>query len=152
MKVIAAILFFICLNASAQGVPTLELKETPPLKPLNWCKGADGKSNPQREPCAPGTEGTSVNTIEYEKPNSGQAPVAVVPAEVAAAQNTPASAPAIDTQGVSKKDFWKHIGKLLGFALVIGLIGKFLKKSFFFWFILGLVLRVVLVALNVLSF
>jgi hypothetical protein len=49
-------------------------------------------------------------------------------------------------------DFWKQMGKWLGFAIVVGLLAKLLKQSFVLWLILGFVLRMILMALNIMAF
>ena len=41
--------------------------------------------------------------------------------------------------------------KLLGFGLVFGVVAKLLKRSFWGWFVFGVVLRFLLVAANLMS-
>ncbi len=50
------------------------------------------------------------------------------------------------------KDFRTRILKWLGFALAVAVVAKLLNRSFLLWFILGFVLRAVLVAANVMAF
>jgi hypothetical protein len=42
--------------------------------------------------------------------------------------------------------------KLLGFALIFGFIAKMIGRSFLRWFFVGIILHILLVAMNVFSF
>jgi hypothetical protein len=53
---------------SAQAIPTLELKEWPPLKPLHYCQDSEGRVKAQNGECEPGkTEVSSITTIRNGK-------------------------------------------------------------------------------------
>jgi hypothetical protein len=53
---------------SVQALPTLELKEYPPLKPLHYCQDSEGKVKAQNEECGPGkTEVSSITTLRDGK-------------------------------------------------------------------------------------
>ena len=157
MKTFAAILVFMCMTASAQ-VAHIELKETPPLTPLNWCKHADGITRSQIEPCGPGTTvGSSINTNQpNEGAAMGNAPAAQANGNSLAPTATPAPVVAAATPAVSDKEILKQARKswmkLLGFALIVAVIAKVIGRSFWRWFFVGIILHIVLVAMNLLSF
>ncbi|MFZ6873005.1 hypothetical protein ACO0LF_13155 [Undibacterium sp. Di27W] len=156
MKKISAYLALLCITASAQAlqVHNLELKETPPLKPLNTCKGSDGVTRSQIEPCGPG-ETAITGYVEVGGSDSTAKPAQSNEAQVKTGESRDnaraKNESSIESQSELKSNLWKRLGKWLGFALVIGLVAIFLKRSFFVWFILGLLLRMVLVALNVMQ-
>jgi hypothetical protein len=120
MKKLCAGLFFMCATASAQ-VQEVELKELPPLKPLNWCTDSNGATHGQIEPCGPGTTvGSSISTA---KPNISQKdpmPIAAPKTDKTVLNN--------EFNGETQDSFWKHWGKWFGLAIVLGLLFKWLRR------------------------
>ena len=78
-------------------------------------------------------------------PSAASEPSAASASPSIAVQNT-------DTTKSPLGDFWKQMGKWLGFAIAVGLLAKLLKQSFALWLVLGFVLRMILVALNLMAF
>jgi hypothetical protein len=157
MKRLGVVLAFVCAIAPAYGVQEVTLKDLPPLQPLKWCKHSDGQVIPQNEPC--GSDTTEVSSWTKRQPDGTMAHLTLQEAQAMDAANNPAAtastakdAPNADVQKAQLGDFWKHMGKWVGFAIVVGLVAKFLKQSFLLWLILGFVLRALLVALNVMAF
>jgi hypothetical protein len=146
----------VCVALSAQAVPTLELKELPPLKPLNWCKHADGHVRGQIEPCGPDTPAASSEDTVRDALAGAAAGSAVDPLGTASPKSPAASASESAQKAESDKLLMKgarkSLLKLLGFALVFGVIARLIGRSFVRWFLVGIVLHIVLVAMNVLSF
>lgn len=67
----------------------------------------------------------------------------------------PIPVPAIEAANARRDEFMKHwhksLSKLLGVAFVVAMVGKMAGRSFVFWFFLGTILHMGLVAANVLS-
>ena len=86
------------------------------------------------------------------------AAAAAEPSRPAAAQrtspaaDTPVAAPATKPRGYGLKEGLFSILKLLGLALLLGLIGRQLGRSFWRWAIAGCVLWAALVLLKVMKF
>ncbi len=169
MKRIAAVLALLSAVlypfASAYAVQEVTLKDVPPLQPLHNCKHSDGTFAFQRDPC--GSDMTEFSSIMHRNPDGTQAylPLGATMNDTPDTASTPApaaapaaSAPAVveplspEAKKAQMADFRKHIAKFLLFALVIAVVAKLLKRSFILWFILGFVLRMVLVAANVMAF
>jgi hypothetical protein len=160
MKRIGAILAMLGFVLQAHAVQDIKLTETPPLQPLRWCKHSDGQVIPQSEAC--GSDTTEVSSISQRQPDGHvefqpldkkDAPAA----DQSAASNSTAQPAAAEQMSPEEKkqvmkDFRMRMLKWLGFALVVAVIAKLLKRSFFLWFILGFILRMVLVAANVIAF
>lgn len=148
-----AFMVFAGLMVSSLAVQEVTLRETPPLQPLHWCQGGDGNVNYQNEPCGAGT--TEVSSIGHrgEDGKMHMEPLEKkdAPAVAVASASAPGNPPAADSKAVMH-DFWIRIAKWCGFALVVGLIGAVLKRSFILWFILGFILRMLLVAANLMAF
>lgn len=157
MKRIAVVFVFMCVIAPAHGVQEVTLKDLPPLQPLHLCKDSGGHVAGQIDPC--GSDTTEVSSTMVRKPDGTTTflPLQKEPA-TDTADNSAASdsASKVDQNTDVKKsplgDFWKRVAKWLAFAIAVGLLAKFLKRSFVLWLILGFVLRAILVALNVMAF
>jgi len=158
MKRISVVFAFMCVGAPAYGVQEVTLKDLPPLEPLHYCKDSDGHVAPQSGPC--GSDTTEVSSVAVRKPDGT---LTFLPLEMKRPTDTTADKSAasdsaskedqnIDVKNSPLGDFWKRMGKWLGFAVVVGLLAKFLKQSFVLWLILGFFLRAILVALNVMAF
>jgi hypothetical protein len=153
MKRLGVVLVLMCAVAPAHGVQEVTLKDLPPLQPLKMCKHSDGQVIAQNEPCASDT--TEVSGWTKRQPDGAVAHLSLEEGrQMDAAVNNPAAsaAAAKDAQKAQLADFWKHMGKWVGFAVVVGLVAKFLRQSFLLWLILGFVLRALLVAVNVMAF
>jgi len=152
MKKIAWMLGLLCLGASAWAIPEVTLKELPPLTPLNWCEDANGVKRGQVEPCGPGTTPTD----SWITPKPALRGGASGAAEGFASAPQPA-APAVvsEEQAVRDKQATKGIQKtllkLLGLALLAGLVAKLLGQPFLRGFVVGVGLSIGLVVLNVVS-
>jgi hypothetical protein len=153
------VIALMCAVAPAYGVQELTLREQPPLQPLHWCKYSDGHVAPQTEPC--GSDTTEVSGVVERKPDGTRTYLPLDQNQ--AADTTTGNAPASEStssndQNAAVKesplgDFWKRMGKWLAFAIAIGLLGKLLlKQSLVLWTIVGFVLRMILVAVNVMAF
>jgi hypothetical protein len=122
MKKIVAILAFMSFSVAAVAVQDVELKETPPLKPLNWCKGEDGVSHEQIEECGPGqTVGTSMSTNE---------PVAAEPIPVAEAKTDNAAESnhgSVEVPTDTRMPYWQRIAIRIVLVLGIGALFRFIK-------------------------
>lgn len=159
MKKFGAVLALLCISISAHAVQEVTLKDTPALQALNWCKQSDGSVKEQTEPCGPDTtavsstsERTSGGPATFQPLDQKSAPTPAPANET----KTDASAVKGEMSPEEKKaimsDARKRMAKWLGFALIIAIVAKLLKRSFFLWLILGFLLRMVLVAANVISF
>lgn len=129
-----------------------------------WCKGSPSA---QLEPCAPGMEERSAplneNGTFAGKPVEGSI-VIDKPTAPAPSSTEPVYAPADPAADADKENDKKKrdketlkegqasILKLLGFGLVFGLVAKVLGRSFWRWFVLGALLRIVLVSLNLMKY
>jgi hypothetical protein len=131
-----------------------------------WCKSPNGVAVMQLESCAPGTELRS----EPVGPHGAVAPKPAVqaplpplpPAEIerrtqAAAQRAAAapeqkSAADYVPRGDALKAAVVSLLKLLGFGLLVGLIGKVMKRSFWRWMGVGWLVWIALVALKLIKF
>ncbi len=86
----------------------------------------------------------------------GNAPAAQANGNSLAPTATPAPVVAAATPAVSDKEILKQARKswmkLLGFALIVAVIAKVIGRSFWRWFFVGIILHIVLVAMNLLSF
>ena len=143
----------------AYAVQEVTLKEYPPLEPLHYCKYADGHVAYQREAC--GSDTTEVSSV-MERQRDGRMEHLPLGSKEAAdlTGKTAASDPAAkdianadaDVPKSPLRDFWKRMGKWMLFALAVAIVARLLKQSFFLWLILGFVLRMLLVAANVMAF
>jgi hypothetical protein len=133
MKNIYATFFLICISASTHAVQALEGKEMPALKPLNWCKGSDGVSHGQIEPCGPGTTvGSSLSTVQY-----GEKQSALPPTDNPTTQVKP-------DRSATNEEIKKGGFLTLGFGVTFGLIWRLRGRSFMKGFFLGAILRILL--------
>jgi hypothetical protein len=120
MKKLCAGLFFMCAAASAQ-VQEIELKELPPLKPLNWCTDSNGATHGQIEPCGPGTTvGSSISTAKLNGRHDDSVPIATLKSDTAVLNNEPNS----DAQNSA----WRSWGQWIGLAIVLGFLFKWLRR------------------------
>jgi hypothetical protein len=123
MKIIGAVLAFVCLNVSAQ-VQQIELQTPPPLKPLNWCTHADGVTRGQTEECGPGTTvGSSISTAQ---PAPKEAPAPASPStkiEASVSKSEPGSNAQSGLMGRS----WKDIAKWAVLAIILGFLIRFVR-------------------------
>jgi hypothetical protein len=170
MKRVAAVLAllfaFLTPFVSAYAVQEVTLKDVPPLQPLHNCKHSDGTFAMQSDPC--GSDMTEFSSIMQRNPDGTQTylPLGATmenAATYAASTPAPAEQPAASAPAAKEEltpeakkeimgDFRKRMLKWLLFALAIAVVAKLLKRSFILWFILGFVLRMVLVAANVMAF
>jgi uncharacterized membrane protein YphA (DoxX/SURF4 family) len=98
-----------------RNIPTLEVKEYPPLQPLHYCKGQDGISHGQREPCEP--DQTEVSSIVTVSP-SGKL------IDVPLSSERPESNEAVAVPSDKPMPIWKTLVTFLVVALcIIGTIG-----------------------------
>lgn len=161
MKKFSSIVVLVGFALSAHAVQTVELQEHPALKPLHWCKDAEGKVKYQNGECEPGaTEVSSVATINadgtrtheklgttLETPDRQSAPRNATPSVPTPVET---AKPANNGDDVMRQ--WrKSVLRLLGFAFFFGIIAKFTGRSFFRWFFVGIAMHFLLVALNVFS-
>jgi hypothetical protein len=145
MKRTGLVLSIMGVVAPAHAVQEVTLKDLPPLQPVQNCRYADGHYAAQNGPCPPDT--TEVGLVAVTKPDGTLTFPPVTKPQVSDASAAKAGA----GEKSSLQDFWISMAKWLGFALVVGLVAKFLKRSFFLWFVVGFIVRFVLVALNVIS-
>ena len=160
MKKIAAILAVLAFALQAHAQQEIKLTDPPPLQPLHWCKHSDGRVMEQSDAC--GSDTTEVSSISERQPDGHMEhlPLGSTMDSTSSqpAANTPVVKPAAEetVSPEESKQIMKgarmHILKWAGFALVVAIIAKLLKRSFILWFILGGVLRMVLVAANVIAF
>ena len=162
MKRLRALALLAFISSLAHAVPTLELKDTPPLKPLHYCKDANGQVTTQSDDCPLGT--TEVSSIMTPGPDGKNhyAPLGTTmdstppPAPQAApvasvAQEATASAtPAASDQDVMRKGR-KSLLKALAFGLAGAVAMRLRGRSMIIGFILGVVVEIVLVAAAVIS-
>ena len=158
-----ATLAFIALSAQA-GVPTVELKEYPPLKPLHWCRNADGKVAAQNDDCGPGmvevssiaTQDASGKTTYAPLGTTLAAPTPLAPPARAATPAAPDAASAAAAKRDADKQVLrrgqKSLLKLLAFGLLFGLVAKLFGRSFFRWFFAGIAVDFALVAANLIAY
>lgn len=133
MKNIFVAFFLIFISTSTLAVQELELKELPALQPLNWCKGSDGVSHEQIEPCGPGTTvGTSKNTIEINEKEDLPNPTST------SAENT------VVNKSATNEEIQKGGFMTLGFGVFFGMIWRMRGRSFLLGFFLGAILRILL--------
>ena len=163
MKKIAAILALLTIALQAYAVQEVKLTETPPLQPVHWCKFKDGHTMYQNEPCE-SSDAIEVSSIKERQPdgsmdysplNKQDASTSIQPSVDTSTAKPASSATEMSPEEKKQimKDFRIRMAKWLGFALVVALIAKLLlKRSFILWFIIGFVLRMVLVAANVIAF
>ena len=130
-----------------------------------WCKNPNGVAALQLESCAPGMELRSEPVGPHGAVASPR-PVqpAVVPeasgvpkAQDAARLSSPAveetvTAPGKEPRGDTLKAGLLSILKLLGFGLVLGLIGRLMGRSLWRWLVVGCLLWIVLALLKVVKF
>lgn len=157
MKRMGALFAFLCVFAPAQAQQEVKLVDVPPLQPLHYCKHSDGQVAYQSEPCGSDTTEVSsvterksdgtVTWLPLEKKEAADATEKSVAAESASKDDQHA-----DAEKSPLSDFRKRIAKWLGFAVIVGLLAKLLKRSFILWSIFGFFLRAVLVAMNVMAF
>lgn len=149
---------------ASQAVPTLELKETPPLKPLHYCKDSDGRVRDQIDDCGPGT--TEVSSVftpgangkpEFQKLGTTleSAPAAAAAPATPSARETASAIPASANAQAGADDVMrqgrKSLFKFLAFVLVFGIAAKLTGRSFLRWAIVGAVVNFVLVGANLIS-
>ncbi len=125
------------------------------------CKGDDSSAHWQTESCPPGTEIRTSQTIEGKngliENSQVSSPINMAPpAETVAASTPTAQQVTGDDAENSGKDVLKTgqlaLLKTLAFGLVFGLIAKFMGRSFWGWFVVGVAVNIALVAANVISF
>lgn len=140
--------------------------EDPGSQRLYWCTHANGNSYGQAEPCAPGTEagpkeGTPmVNGLAPGREVAGAAPAqpaTATAAPVVAADAAQGAPPAAEASATPAGSDTMHSGRMallryLAYGLVVGGVAKLFKRSFWRWFIVGFLLRVVLVSLDWVKF
>jgi hypothetical protein len=118
---------FLCAGfANAQSAGSAEQ--------LYWCKQSNGNQHAQKEPCAPGTEVRPVAADHGVK--------ATRPVEEAQ--------PAVQPPPV--QEGYKPLLKILAWGLVFGVLAKLVRRSFFLGFFFGIILRIVLVAADLINF
>ena len=146
MKRITIVLVLFCSPLGAQ-IPTIEYQELPPLERLVYCEYPGGAVRGQNGgTCEPGTK-------DVTKPN---------PFAAREQQDEPATEPVSRSPRPVELDAEKQKAlenkaygitfKVLGFALVFGIVAKFLWRSFVVGFLGGAMLYIVLVALNIFKF
>lgn len=151
MRKFALVLALLGFMVQAHAVQEVEATHQAPLQRLHWCQYENGETRAQRDPCSAGqTEMSSVMV----RGSSGR--LEYVPLDQAKASETESDASA-DTVEVTDEqefmeDFRTRMIKWLGFALAVGAVAKLLNRSFVLWFILGFILRSVLVAANLMAF
>ena len=160
MKRIAAILMMLGFALQVHAQQEVKLVDTPPLEPLRNCRHSDGTYVAQNAPCSADT--TEVGLLRERKPDGSEDYMSLEKQKALVAgqpgENHPEGKPepavkiSPEESKEIMKDFRVHMMKFLGFALVVAVIAKLLKRSFVLWFILGFVLRMVLVAANVIAF
>ena len=162
MKRLFALVLLLAVSLFARAVPNLELKETPPLKPLKYCKAADGNVTAQNEDCPFGTTEVSSITTSDGTGKAVHAPLgttmdsAAAPAPQAAptAQTATPSA-ATPSESPSDKEVMRKGRKSLLKAFIFGLVGavalRLMGRSLILGFFLGVVLEIVLVAAAVIA-
>lgn len=152
MRKIAAVLALLGFMAQAHAVQEVKATQEAPLQPLHWCRHADGQTLAQRDECS--SDQTEMSSVMVRKPGGDleYVPLAQASAPEALPDSSAAKAENADESKQVMKDFRTRILKWLGFALAVAVVAKLLKRSFFLWFILGFVLRAVLVAANVMAF
>jgi hypothetical protein len=152
MRKFAVVLALLGFMAQAQAVQEVQARHDAPLQPLHWCRHADGQTLAQRDPCS--ADQTEMSSVMVRKPGGD---LEYVPLDQASAPEPAPEAPAAAASSPEDakefmKDFRTRMLKWLGFALAVAVVAKLLKRSFVLWFILGFVLRAVLVAANVMAF
>ncbi len=150
MRRLFVILAAMLITTSAHAVQTVTLKDVPPLKPLNYCKHADGTIDMQRDDCGPDTTTVPAGTPLEPGPVPGTFKIATPPRNEAVEINKASNASKSQMFG-NMGDALMHYGKIAGIALVVGVLAKLLGQSFWLWSILGLGVRELLVVLNVIS-
>ncbi len=168
MNRLVAILALISACMPALAVQEVFLKDVPPLQELHNCKHSDGKFMMQVEPCGPDTTEYS-SLLQMNSDGKGTylplgstmdgPPVAPATQAATGVATKPipgsvgnAAELSPEAQKKEMADFRKRMAKWLGFALIFGIVAKLIGRSFFLWFAFGFVLRMVLVALNVIAF
>jgi len=147
LAIIFLSLFFLLTN---QVSLARQAQQVPPLERLHWCKNSQGKVNYQRENCPVGTtEVSSIvstnddGTITYEKLG---ATLDSSPEPKMVKTNIPA-----DDSEEGMKAWRKSILRMLGFAVVFGIIAKVTGRSFLSWFFIGAGVNFALIVTNVLK-
>lgn len=137
MKRLGLALTFMCFIAPAFADQEPTAKDMLPLQRLHYCKHADGKIYTQREDCGKDALEVSMDVEKKLDPNATAIPLAEQQ---------------VTDIHESRREMWMRLAKWLGFGLVFGILAKFRNRSFFLWFILGLMLRAVLVAVHLVAF
>lgn len=122
-----------------------------------FCNHANGSQNWQKSPCDAGMElrtgrvkeGGMIVEDSPSPPIHGGPEVTPLPVEQQSAVTEPEAPPKTDQEILHEGNM--SILKLLGFGLIFGAVAKWLKRSFWGWFVFGVVLRFLLVAANVMS-
>lgn len=160
MKKFGMALALLGFMMQAHAIQEVKLQEVPPLKPLHWCKHTDGQTTSQIDPC--GSDTTEVSSISQRQPDgrmefeplhkedTSAASQSNANEQASASSQAAASSPSDSKQVM--KEFRMRMLKWLGFALAVAVIAKLLNRSFILWFVIGFVLRMVLVAANVIAF
>ena len=156
MKKIYALIGLLYVATAAHAVQELTLKEYPPLKPLTYCKHADGSVAGQNGPCGLGdTEVSSVSEMKSDG-TSRQLPLAPTTTQTPDPVGSPTTAADGSSNDQTKPqtltDAWKSLAQWAAFGVAIGFLAKLLNRSFFRWFVFGLLLRMFLVAANLMKF
>jgi len=152
MRKIAVVLALLGFMVQAHAVQEVQATQVAPLQPLHWCRHADGETLAQRDPCS--SDQTEMSSVMVRKPGGDleYVPLAQANAAETLPDSSAAKAENPDESKQVMKDFRTRILKWLGFALAVAVVAKLLNRSFILWFILGFVLRAVLVAANVMAF
>lgn len=166
MKRILAVFALLAFNAHAQ-VHKLELKNYPDLKTYHECKDTDGKIRRTADPCeswetledqfkAPKDAHDELDDLVKNRPDLKAKLDKLDQEDNASAtkKSTKENKSESEKQTEEKqlnKQWRKSMMKLIGFAVLLGLLAKLIGRSFIRWFIVGIVAHFLLVALNVIS-
>lgn len=153
MKRIVAVLALLSAFESANAAQEVFLKDVPPLQPLHNCKHSDGTFAMQTDPCGAGTTEYSSIMQRNADGTGTYLPLGATMNDTPNTASTPAPAakPAVSEKEIMEKGRKSWL-KLLGFAFIFGIVAKLIGRSFWRWFFVGIVLHIILVALNLLSF
>ena len=153
MKRTVAVLAVLFAFESTYAVQELVLKDVPPLQPLHNCKHSDGHFAMQTDPC--GSDSTEFSSIMQRNPDGTGTylPLGATMNDTPNTANTPdqVAKPEVSGKEVMEKGQESWL-KLLGFAFIFGIVAKLIGRSFWRWFFVGIVLHIILVSLNILSF
>lgn len=159
MKRTVAVLALLFAFESSYAIQELTLTDLPPLQPPHNCKHSDGHFAMQKDPC--GSDSTEFSSIMQRNPDGTGTylPLGATMNDTPNTANLPNTANTpnpVAKSEVSDKDVMetgqKSWLKLLGFAFIFGIVAKLISRSFWRWFFVGIVLHIILVSLNILSF